>query len=270
MMWLCSSSPRGIDRLDLLLAAAALVLMVVLLLLAPHGLLDKADRAAYAVCHRIPERSFAVAGRQLPLCARCSGLYLGALAALLTLSASGRRRAGRFPTRPYLLVLGLFLAAWAGDGFNSFLTLLGLPHLYEPANPLRLVTGALAGVALASILLPALNVTFWREPADRRSIERPSHLLWLIFAAALVVFVVLMAPDWMLYPLALLSGLMVPVLLGSLNAMFYLSFTRREGRAERWTELAAPLVVGLGAAFAEIALIGLARDALTARFGMPF
>ena len=149
----------------------------------PTGLLDKADRAAYAVCHRIPERSFAVAGRQLPLCARCSGTYLGALAALLTLSASGRRRAGRFPTRPYLLVLGLFLAAWAGDGFNSFLTLLGLPHLYEPANPLRLVTGALAGHCAGSILLPALNVTFWREPADRRSIERPSHLLWLLFAA---------------------------------------------------------------------------------------
>jgi uncharacterized membrane protein len=257
-------------RLDLLLAAASLILIVVLLILAPHGLLDKADRAAYAVCHRIADRSFIIAGRQLPLCARCSGLYLGAGAALLTLAALGRSRAGRFPARPYLFILALFMAIWAADGLNSFLALLGLPHLYEPSNRLRLITGTLAGVALASVLLPALSITLWRRPADRRSIERPSDLLWLLCAGAVVVLVILAAPDWMLYPLAILSGLMVPFLLGLLNAMFYLSFTRREGRAERWQQVLAPLIVGLVAACVEIALIGLARDALTARFGMPF
>lgn len=257
-------------RLDLVLAAASLVLIGALLLLAPHDLLAKADRAAYAVCHRIPERSFIIGGRQLPLCARCSGLYLGAGAALLALLALGRGRAGRFPARPYLILSGLFLAAWAADGFNSFLALLDLPHLYEPTNLLRLITGALAGVALAGVLLPALNVTFWAVPAHRRSIERLADLLWLLGAAAAVALVILAAPDWMLYPLALLSGLMILLLLGLLNAMLYLSFTRREGRAERWTQLVAPVLIGLGAAGVEIVVIGLARNALTARFGMPF
>jgi uncharacterized membrane protein len=257
-------------HLDLGLAAASLTLIVALLLLGPHGALDKADRAGYAVCHRIPERSLIVGGRQLPLCARCSGLYLGAFAGLLALVALGKARAGRFPARPFVVILGLFMLAWAGDGANSFLALFDLPHLYEPSNALRLITGALAGIAVAAVLLPALNITYWRSPADQRVIARPADLIWLLAAAAAVVLVVLSAPDWMLYPLALLSGALVPLLLGALFSMFYLSFTRREGAARSWKELFTSLTVGLGAAFAMIALVGLARDMLTVRFGMPF
>jgi uncharacterized membrane protein len=241
-----------------------------LLLLAPHGLLDKADRAGYAVCHRIPERSFIVAGRQLPLCARCSGLYLGAGAGLLTLAALGHARAGRFPARPYVIILGLFMLAWAADGVNSFLALLALPHLYEPTNRLRLITGSLAGIAIAAVLLPAFNVTLWLSPASRRSIGGAGDLLWLLGAAGAVVLLVLTAADWLLYPLALLSGALVPLLLGALFAMFYLALRHREGRAEQWRQMVTPLTVGLATAFAVIALVGLARDFLTARFGVPF
>ncbi|MGE0866231.1 MAG: DUF2085 domain-containing protein [Vicinamibacterales bacterium] len=39
--------------------------------------------AGAVVCHQLPERSFALAGRQLPVCARCSGLYLGVALGLL-------------------------------------------------------------------------------------------------------------------------------------------------------------------------------------------
>jgi uncharacterized membrane protein len=259
-----------IPRLDLILAVASLVLIVALLLLAPHGLLDKADRAGYAVCHRIPERSFALAGRQLPLCARCSGLYLGAGAGLLVLSALGHGRAGRFPAPPYALFFGFFILSWAADGANSFLALLELPHLYEPTNRLRLITGSLAGIAIAAVLLPALNITLWLRPADRRSVARARDVLWLVTAAAAVVLIVLSAPDWLLYPLALLSGAMVPLLLGTLFAMFYLALRHCEGRAEMWRELVAPMTIGFGAAFAMIALVGLARDLLAARFDIPF
>ena len=71
----------------------ALAILLLYLLAPPHGLLDKADHAAYAVCHRIPARSFAFAGRPLPLCARCSGTYLGAVAGLIVLV--GVRQASR-------------------------------------------------------------------------------------------------------------------------------------------------------------------------------
>jgi len=34
------------------------------------------------ICHQRPERSFFVAGTQLPVCARCMGLYIGAALAM--------------------------------------------------------------------------------------------------------------------------------------------------------------------------------------------
>lgn len=47
------------------------------------------------ICHQRPERSFALAGTQLPVCARCFGLYLsGALATLLAWAPQRRRRGG--------------------------------------------------------------------------------------------------------------------------------------------------------------------------------
>ncbi|MDW7990671.1 MAG: DUF2085 domain-containing protein, partial [Anaerolineae bacterium] len=46
-------------------------------LLTPPGLLTKTDCIGVAVCHRIPSHSFHIGGRQLPLCARCTGTFPG-------------------------------------------------------------------------------------------------------------------------------------------------------------------------------------------------
>jgi uncharacterized membrane protein len=49
------------------------------------------------ICHQRPERSFFLHGRQLPVCARCTGLYVGAAIAapmaLLAATALAVRRA---------------------------------------------------------------------------------------------------------------------------------------------------------------------------------
>jgi len=60
---------------------------------------------ASRICHQRPERSFQRAGVQMPVCARCSGLYLsGAAGTLLAWSRRGRRRPMR-TTRTRGLVL---------------------------------------------------------------------------------------------------------------------------------------------------------------------
>jgi uncharacterized membrane protein len=49
--------------------------------------------ASARVCHQRPERSFRIAGRQLPVCARCLGVYLaGAAGALLGWTRVSRRQ----------------------------------------------------------------------------------------------------------------------------------------------------------------------------------
>src|SRR5690606_5178214 len=103
----------------------------------PIVLLD-ANVLAYSVCHRIPSHSFTIAGRQLPLCARCSGIFLSALATLVLL-ARMRPRARSMPDTPVLGLFLLFIAIMGIDGVNSMATLFPIaPSLYEPRNWLRL------------------------------------------------------------------------------------------------------------------------------------
>ncbi len=261
---------RRTARWDGILAAAALIIILVYLLAPPHNLLDKADRAAYAVCHRIAARSFLFAGRPLPLCARCSGTYLGAVAGLIVIAARGRWRAARLPAPAILVLLGVFLLFWAVDGLNSFLTLIpGLPHLYEPRNLLRLITGTLEGLAIAAVVLPVANLTIWATPEPRRSVGSWRDLGWMLVAAAAVI--ALVNSEWspLLYPLAILSGLAILGLVGLVNAMLVLIVMRREGRATRLREALPPLLLGVALAAIELTAIGLVRAALTERLGLP-
>lgn len=256
-------------RWDGLLVAFALALILAALVAPPHGLLDKADRAAFAVCHRMPEHSFAFAGRPLPLCARCSGTYLGALAGLIVLIARGRGHASGLPSGRYLAVLAVFLAAWAVDGANSFLAFLpGAPHLYEPSNVFRLITGTLEGLVLAAFLLPVLNLSLWAAPDPARALGSWADLGWLLVGAAAIIGLV--SSEWtlLLYPLAIVSGVAIPLLLGLVNTMMALIVLRREGRATHWRQAIAPLLLGLALASVELTLIGLARAVLTARLGL--
>jgi uncharacterized membrane protein len=254
--------------MDRPLAALAVAVIVVLLLAPPHGTLDKADRAAFAVCHRIPGRTFAIAGRPLPLCARCSGTYLGALAGIAVLALRGRGRASNLPAPKYLAVFGIFLAAWAIDGLNSFLTFFpGVPHLYEPHNLLRLATGVLEGLAIAALLLPAFNRSLWAGLPPMPSIERWQDVAWLLAGGALVAAGVASGLPFLLYPLALLSAIAVAVILGAVNSVFVLIALRRDGQITGWREAAAPLLAGLALVVVELAVVGLARTALETRIG---
>jgi uncharacterized membrane protein len=64
---------------------------------------------ASLICHQRPERSFVLNGRQFPVCARCTGLYVaGALAAAA--AWLGARRVPR-STRGFLMLAAIPTAA---------------------------------------------------------------------------------------------------------------------------------------------------------------
>src|SRR5574340_1315980 len=100
-----SGVTRWLVPLAALLAAAAW------LYVSPPGLLGKADGIGYAICHRIDERSFHVLGRQLPLCARCTGEFNAAAVALVFMAVVNRK-ASSMPRRGILGVLALLFLAF--------------------------------------------------------------------------------------------------------------------------------------------------------------
>jgi uncharacterized membrane protein len=128
------------------------------LLLAAAPLLASASAAAagwlYAlgalICHQQPARSFHVGTSQLPVCARCLGLYGGAALGLIAWALTVRRRRTPWMARHAVVAVAVsgvptvltILTAWLGVG--------------DPSNPWRaalavplgaaggLVTGAVA------------------------------------------------------------------------------------------------------------------------------
>jgi uncharacterized membrane protein len=252
------------------LALAGLLLLGGLTLFAPWVPADKAA-LTYGVCHQIPTHTLHLAGRPLPLCARCTGTYLGAFGTLAGLCLLGKRRAAHLPVGRVLVVLGVFILAWAVDGLNSYLSLFpGFPYLYEPRNALRLATGTLEGLALASVLYPAFNFTVWREPEARPAIGSLRELLMLVAGAAVLVVAAQAEPGFLLYPLTVLSLLAVLTMLTMVNSMAVAILTRRDGQAGAWRDVWPTLVWGLALTFVELTGIGLFRAILTARLGLPF
>jgi uncharacterized membrane protein len=121
----------------LLLWVAAIV-AAPLALASPHAVISRAAVFVYGagrmVCHQRPERSFHIHGHQLAVCARCTGLYVSALAGGLcalalgavTMSPSRARLWLAVAALPTLLTVGLELAGLAFPS-NTIRMLSALP-----------------------------------------------------------------------------------------------------------------------------------------------
>ncbi len=258
-------------RLAWLFLVVSLLIIGTFLLSPPWTVLGKTRLVGYAICHQIPERSFHIAGHQLPLCARCTGIYMGAMVGFTLMRLWGRQRAAGLPPVPITLTLIGFIVMLGIDGLNSYLTFFpNMPHLYEPQNWLRLSTGTLEGLALSSFVYPVLNYSLWRDAVQSPSVRDFKELALMVGAGGVVILLVLLELPVLLYPLAILSTLGVLLMLGSVNTMIVLALTRREGTALSWQQVILPVAIGLAFAFLEIGGMDILRAIITRTLGLPF
>lgn len=264
------ANPHG--RLGWLFLVVALLVVATFLLSPPWTVLGKTRLVGYAICHQIPERSFHIHGQQLPLCARCTGIYMGALTGFALMWLWGRKRAANLPPVRITIVFVGFIFMLGVDGINSYLTFFpGMPHLYEPQNWLRLTTGTLEGLALSAFVLPVLNYTLWRD-ADKSSssVQSFKELALMVAAGGVIIVLIVLELPVLLYPLAILSTLGVLFMLGSINTVIVLALARREGTAQTWRQVLLPTTIGLALAFIIIGGVDAARYFLTQALGLPF
>ena len=115
-------------------------------------------RLAYSpLCHQMPERSLALGNSTQAVCARCSGLYLGAVAGLLL--GGWLLSRGRFRPPPWWLGLAL-----APSAIDFVLPWLGFPSL---SNVPRLALAFPAGVVAALFLAVGIEDLFSRATRFR-------------------------------------------------------------------------------------------------------
>lgn len=246
-----------------LVLLAFVLISMAWLLNTPPGLLGKADAVGYAVCHRIDLRSFNIGDRQMSLCSRCSGMYLGAMLALIYQGLIGRRRTG-IPSWKILVPISIFVFLFIIDGVNSFLSFFpGAPGLYEPNNTLRLLTGTGMGLAIAVALYPAFNSTVWRLIDPRPALlNLRSFILLVLLAAALSVLILLNIPI-VLYVLSLISAAGVLVLLTLVYSMIIMMVFKVENGYNQVSQMVYALIGGLTVAFIQIGLLDFLRYLFT-------
>lgn len=108
--------------------------------------------AGSVICHQLPERSFFVDGRQLPVCARCTGLYLSAAAGLLGWVIWKTTRGGGTFFVPPRAALAIVIGAGVPTAV-SYVT--GVIGVWEGSNITRALLavplGASAGAVVAAV-----------------------------------------------------------------------------------------------------------------------
>src|SRR5439155_1244903 len=239
----------------------------------PGDLRYKMDAMGFGVCHQIATHSYFIDNHQLPLCARCSGIYLGSLSALLMLGVL-RRRSSRLPARQMLAVVGVFFGAMVLDGINSTMQNFG-SGIWESTNIVRLFTGALSGIAVAFVFYPMFNLSLWHKSASKREsvLEQPFELVGYMVAAGILVALVLDGGDWLFYPISILSVVGMLALLTMANTILVLIVTRREGHARTFSDAITPLLLGLLISLVVLTLLAWGRASLAPymanSLGMP-
>jgi uncharacterized membrane protein len=258
-----------------LVIAAALLVFIGWFINTPPGLLGKADAIGYAVCHRISERSFHIGSIQLPLCARCSGMYLGAVTGLVFQSIIGWKRM-KIPHWSILALLAVFVGAFGIDGSNSYLYLLkqispgilpNIPNLYVPNNTLRLLTGSGMGLGLGVMLFPAFNQTVWGDGEDKPAITGWKWFGLLLGIQLVFDLLVLTEIPVVLYPLAIISTLGVWLLLSMVYSMVWVMIMGQDNKFTKLRQLWLPLLAGLTIAMIQTAAVDALRFWLTGTWG---
>lgn len=180
------------------------------------------ERIGYAVCHQLPEKSIFIEGKQLPVCARDTGIYFGSLISLFFILFSRRRRSNSIPI-PYISFTFVFFMLLMGvDAVSSYV------GFRETTNSIRLLTGLLVGISLPLFMYPILIDNLFEKHDEEHILKSWYELLLLLFLVISSYLLILYFNVQLYYPVAFATiigiGALHFLLLCTLISFFVFNF----------------------------------------------
>jgi uncharacterized membrane protein len=152
-------------------AALAWLALLVAAPILPAGVAAALYAIGSQVCHQRPDRSFHVAGAQLPVCARCIGIYSGAaIGAMAAIAARARGILAHMPSRLLLIAGAVPTAATVAAEWSG---------AWGGSNAARAAAGMPLGCVAALVVAQGVATLHYDGCARRRPIEsrRPPTLI---------------------------------------------------------------------------------------------
>jgi len=214
------------------------------------------------VCHQMASHCLYFGGQPLPICARCSGTYVGAMLGMLCMAALGERRRSGLPRFSHTAPLLALVAIWAFDSANSTLHDWGLGAAYTPTNTLRLITGTGMGLAVASVLYPAANLALLGDAQAGRVLEPAWHVAAIMSVGGAFVGLTVLWPGAPRVLALAVHIAAVAAVLATVNATLLSLLLQRQARATKLVQTAPWLALGLWAAILETGAMAALRSML--------
>jgi len=117
------------------------------------------------VCHQLADRSFHLGPYQLPVCARCAGIYSGAAAGAVAVLIQTGVSARRFTVTPNSRRARWMLVAAAVP--TAMTVVLETTGLWPTTNVVRAAAGFPLGLVAALVVMSALATINYRDQIPR-------------------------------------------------------------------------------------------------------
>jgi uncharacterized membrane protein len=159
------------------LTALAWLALLIATPLAPSSIATVMYAVGSVICHQLPERSFHLAGFQLPVCARCLGIYAGAAAtAAIHVLGVFVADSSRWRVLSPAAARGVFVVSALPTLVTVVLEWSGL---WSGTNVVRAMAGLSVGIGGALVVMSAVATLHYSECLRRRPIEHsqmPPHI----------------------------------------------------------------------------------------------
>jgi len=209
------------------------------------------------LCHQRIDRSFNSGTFNMPVCSRCTGIYLGIFLSLLALILIERRVKGEFPSLKIVLVsVGAFLLM----GLEVVLSTLGF---IQSNNIIRMSTGFLMGWFMVLLLLPLANNSMFKKYLRKNYLDSPKKFWIWILAGLILCTIFIFTYSYVLILWSIISVFGMVTFTTLILFILFFSLTRRlTGSIDSLKKFIISIITGIAVSLALLSLFSYLRQFL--------